>query len=103
MPGSPYKLRVPEETAELVRNLHPDLKRKLRISLREILHEPISGKALKDELDGLRSFRVGTFRIIYRIAPRHIIEVVAIGPRIRIYAETLRLIRRNARQAGQTG
>jgi mRNA-degrading endonuclease RelE of RelBE toxin-antitoxin system len=59
-----------------------------------ILADPGIGKSLLDELAGLRSLRVGRFRIIYRIAPSHIIEVIAIGPRNSIYEETYRLIKK---------
>jgi mRNA interferase RelE/StbE len=79
------KLRLPDEIATLVRGMHPDLKRKVKGSLQTILSEPYSGKFLKDELEGLRSFRVSRFRIIYRISEKQMIEVVAIGPRERIY------------------
>jgi mRNA interferase RelE/StbE len=88
-----HRLRVPDEVAGLVRGMHPTLKRKTKASLKTILANPSSGKALKDELAGLRSFRVGTFRIIYRMT-RNIIEIVAIGPRERIYEETYRLLKR---------
>jgi mRNA interferase RelE/StbE len=57
-----------------------------------IIANPDPGKALKDELRGLRSFRVGKFRIVYKIS-RRTIEVVAVGPRSKIYEETLRLVR----------
>ncbi len=87
-----YKLRVPDEIAELIWAMHPDLKKKIRASLQTILSDPYSGKALKDELEGLRSFRVSTFRIVYRISSKKQIEIIAIGPRERIYEETLRLI-----------
>jgi len=76
--------------------MHPDLKRKTRASLKAILSDPASGKALKDELAGLRSFRVGTFRVVYRVM-RNVIEIVAIGPRERIYAETYRLLKKERR------
>ena len=91
-----HRLRVPDEVADLVRGMHPTLKRKTRASLKTILADPSSGKALKDQLAGLRSFRAGTFRIIYRMK-RNVIEVVAIGPRERIYEETYRLLKRIAR------
>ena len=91
-----HRLRVPDEVAELVRSKHPTLKRKTRASLKTILADPSSGKALKDELAGLRSFRVGSFRIIYRVI-RNVIEIVAIGPRERIYEETYRLLKREKR------
>lgn len=90
-----YKLRVPNEIAEFIRGMHPDLKKKIKASLQIILFEPYSGKALKDELEGLRSFRVSSFRIIYRISSKKQIEVVTIGPRQRIYEETFRLINKS--------
>jgi len=89
-----YRLRVTAETAGFLRALHPDLKRKIRAALDIIASEPGAGKCLHDELKGLNSFRVGRFRIIYRIASRRIIEVVAVGPRKAIYQETYRLLRK---------
>ena len=89
-----YRLNVPDEVAGVVRSLHPELKRKVKSSLQTILEQPEAGKALKDELAGLRSFRVGKFRIIYRIASRDRIDLVALGPRVRIYEETYRILRK---------
>ena len=88
------KIIVPGEVRALIRKLHPDLKRKLKASLKMILSAPHSGKALMDELSGLRSFRVGSFRIIYRAEYPKKIELVAIGPRARIYEETFRIVRK---------
>ena len=89
-----YKLKVPDDIAELIRNMHPHLKKKVRASLQSILSDPYSGKALKDELAGLRSYRVGRLRIIYRISVQKLIEIVAIGPQETIYEETFRLLKR---------
>ena len=89
-----YRLRVPRDVAELVRGLHPELKRKVRAGLDVIRGESASGKALRDELTGVRSFQVGRVRIIYRVATGRVIEVVAVGPRRTIYEETLRRLRR---------
>ena len=88
------RLRVPNDVAQLVRGLHPDLKSKVRVALERIVAEPYSGKALKEELDGLRSFRVGRFRIVYRLGTGRHIELVAVGPRESIYEETYRRITR---------
>ncbi|HLG29016.1 MAG TPA: type II toxin-antitoxin system RelE/ParE family toxin [Candidatus Brocadiales bacterium] len=87
-----YKLRVPDDVAELIRGMHPDLKKKIKASLQIILSDPYTGKALKDELDGLRSFRVSAFRVVYRVSGKKQIEIVAVGPRERIYEETSRII-----------
>ena len=89
-----YALRVPHRLAELIRGLHPQLKRKLRAALEQLATEPRSGKALKGEFGGLWSFRVGRFRVIYRIGAGRRIDLVAFGPRERIYEETYRLVAR---------
>lgn len=84
----PRRVRVPHEVAALVRGLHPVLRRKVRAALQAILDDPYAGKALRSELRGLRSYRVGRFRIIYRL--RRDVELVAFGPRDSIYVETYR-------------
>ena len=89
-----YKLVVPQDIRELIKAMHPSLKKKVKASLKIIISEPSSGKALMDELSGLRSFRVSSFRIIYRIKEPRQIELVAAGPRERIYEETFRNIQR---------
>jgi mRNA interferase RelE/StbE len=91
----PRRLRVPRHIEASLRQLHPDLKRKLRAGLDLIRTEPGAGKTLRDELTGLRSLRVGRFRIVYRSSGR-LIELMAIGPRRTIYEETLRALKRNA-------
>ena len=89
-----YKLKVADEIAKLIRNMHPHLKKKVKSSLQIIISELHSGKALKNELAGLWSFRVSRFRIIYRIADNKQIEIVAIGPREAIYRESFELLQK---------
>jgi len=93
-----YRLNVPDEVASTLRSLHPELKRKVKASLQIILKEPESGKALKDELAGLRSFRIGRFRIIYRVFSENQIDLVTVGPRLRIYEETYKILRKELRE-----
>ncbi len=95
MKSAVYKIRVPHEVAELIRSLHPRLKGKVKVSLAAILKNPRSDKALRGELEGLWSIRVSRFRLIYRIGRRQEIEVIALGPRERIYEETLRLVKKD--------
>ncbi len=92
------RLVVPREIRVLIRTLHPSLKKKIKFSLKIVLCNPFSGKALMDELSGLRSLKVSSFRIIYRIKEPEQIELVAIGPRERIYEETYRLIQKEKRE-----
>jgi mRNA interferase RelE/StbE len=88
-----YHLRATDRMAHFIRAMHPDLKRKIKAALKIIVSNPDVGKPLRDELMGLRSFRVSRLRIVYRVSDR-IIELVAVGPRERIYQETYRLIKK---------
>jgi mRNA interferase RelE/StbE len=89
-----FKLRVPHEIVSLIRDMHPDLKKRVRAAFDEILNDPLCGKALKEELAGLRSFRIKRFRIIYKVSSKKEISIVALGPRKYIYEETFRIIQK---------
>jgi mRNA interferase RelE/StbE len=80
--------------ADFLRSLHPEIKRKIKAGLDLIASDPAAGQSLRDELRGLKSFKIGRFRIIYRVASKRIIEIVAIGPRRTIYEETYRLLKK---------
>lgn len=90
---SMYTLMVPGQVSELIRKMHPHLKKKVRAALKVILENPSSGKTLREELAGLQSYRVGSFRIIYRLSGK-VIELVAIGPRMKIYGETYKILKK---------
>jgi mRNA interferase RelE/StbE len=88
-----YLLKIPEDLVVLIRNLHPLIKADIRSALHCLVKTPNSGKALKEELHGLRSYRVKRYRVVYRIvAPETILEIIAIGPRKNIYEETFKII-----------
>lgn len=93
-----YKLRLADDLVDFIRGTHPELKRKIKSALKYILSDPYSGKSLREEFQGLSSYRVGRFRIIYRIAENHIIEIVAIGPRRIIYELTYRIVSREGKK-----
>ena len=86
-----------DDVLDLIRSLHPTLKRKVKPALKTILQDPSSGKVLKEELRGLSSYRVGRLQIIYRNAQRRVIEIVAIGPKKAICVETYRLVKRESK------
>ena len=90
-------LKAPAEVRNLIRGLHPDLKRKLRAALAEILEDPGCGKALKQDLEGYWSLGIGRSRIIYRPGETAV-EIVAIGPRETIYEDAARQIHRDRRK-----
>lgn len=82
------------ETAELVRRLPPETKRKVRAALDQLRGDPELGEPLERELIGLRRVRVGRLRIVYRVAQGRI-EINAVGPLATVYTEL-------ERQAGRT-
>ncbi|MFC1826885.1 type II toxin-antitoxin system RelE/ParE family toxin [Thermodesulfobacteriota bacterium] len=90
-----YKLRISNDTVSLIRGLHPQLKNKIRAALQEIADDPHTGKALKDELNGLWSYRIKRIRIIYRFTSKKYIDIIVIGPRKYIYEETYKLLKNN--------
>jgi mRNA-degrading endonuclease RelE of RelBE toxin-antitoxin system len=92
-----YVLRVPARVADLIRGLHPEITKKNRASLQAIVQAPNVGKSLKDELSGLRSYRMGRLRIVYRVTDDRVIEIASIGPRTHVYQETFRLVQREHR------
>jgi mRNA interferase RelE/StbE len=89
-----YKLRVPDEIASLIRGMHPILKSRIKAAFKAIIQDPYCGKALKEELSGLRSLRIKRFRIIYTVSEKKEIHIVALGPRKYIYEETFRIIQK---------
>lgn len=90
----PYRVRTTDAVVQLVRHLHPLLKAKVRAAVQAIAADPYVGKALKEDLAGLRSYRVGGFRLIYQVVNERYVEIIAVGPRHTIYEDTFRLIRR---------
>ena len=86
------RFRIPDEVVRLVRSLHPDIKRKVRAALDRLAQDVEAGKVLQGDLKGLHSLKVGRLRVIYRASTSRVIEIVTIGPRDRIYEETLRLV-----------
>ncbi len=85
-------IRMSNDVSAFIRTLHPILKKRIHAALHEIRTDPACGKALKEELEGYRSLRVGKFRIVYGLGTHKVIEVVAVGSRRTIYEETVRLI-----------
>lgn len=95
-----HKLRVTDRAAALLRALHPHIKKKVRSSFQAIMADPYVGKALTEELSGLRSYRVSRYRIIYRLLQERQIEIVAVGPRERIYEDTYRVLKKEREDKG---
>ena len=79
-----YRLVMAQDVRDLVSHLPPKFKRKTKLALQALSKDPYQAKELRDDLEGLRSFRVARSRLILRIKGRTI-EIVAFGPRKDIY------------------
>jgi len=80
---------------DLVRHLPPDLKKKVKQALEEIVENPSSGKPLREELAGLNSYRIGNIRIVYRAEERSV-TLITIGPRKTVYQKAALELKRQA-------
>ena len=90
----PYGVRYTPEAAGRIRKLHPQVKQEIRAAIRTLLDAPLAGHSLQQELFGYRSYRVRSYRIIYRLNDEErMIDVVFIGPRRNVYEELLSLVR----------
>ena len=79
-----YRIEIPRALRDLIRHLPPELKAKVKAALRSIADDPHRAQELRDELAGLRSYRIGRSRLIYRIVGS-MVQIVALGPRADIY------------------
>jgi len=60
------------------------IKERLKEAIKFIAKNPFRGKKLKGKLKSLRSYRVGNYRIIYRVTEEGI-EIVSIAHRKDVY------------------
>ncbi len=94
---TPYRVRYTPEAASRIRKLHPQVKQEIRGAIRTLLDTPLSGHSLQQELFGYRSYRVRSYRIIYRLNDEErTIDVVFVGLRRNVYVELLSLVRRSS-------
>lgn len=88
-----YRARYTPEAAERIRKFHPQVKREIKAGIRQLQISPLAGHSLQCELAGLRSYRVRTYRIIYRIHDdESCLDIVFAGPRRNVYEELRTLL-----------
>lgn len=82
--------------ARQIRKLDRQIRERVQHACAELAENPERGKPLQMSLRGLRSWRTGDFRIIYRVVETRLeILVVARGHRREIYAVVGRLLGRS--------
>lgn len=81
-----WTIRFTASAAKAVRKLDPEIRRRVRLAVATLREETERGKPLQLTLKGLRSWRTGDFRIVYRLeAGRIEVLVVAVGHRRDVY------------------
>lgn len=89
-----YCVRYTPEAAGRIRKLHPEVKQEIREAIRTLGDSPLTGHTLQQELAGFRSYRVRTYRIIYRLNNEdRTIDIVFVWQRRNVYEELLSLVR----------
>jgi mRNA interferase RelE/StbE len=92
-----FRPDIPPHVAEVIRSLHPDLKRSIKAAVRGIATDPECGEPLLHELDGLWKYRVRRFRIVYAIdRKKRVIRLMAVGHRRHVYEELTAHLARKA-------
>lgn len=76
-----------------IRKLDPGTRNRVRAAVEELSRDPLQGKLLSFTLKGLRSWRTGDWRIIYKAeAERVVVVVVTVGHRRDVYERVRRLL-----------
>ena len=84
----PFRPDIPPHVAEVIRSLHPDLKRSIKAAVCAIASDPECGEPLLRKLDGLWKYRVRRFRIVYANERKtRVIRLIAVGHRRHVYEE----------------
>lgn len=81
-----YKLRVSSKAQREIKSLPHRYQQAIILALVEIKEDPLLGKPLTRELIGRFSFRVGIYRIIYKVNNKdRIIDILTAGHRVKVY------------------
>jgi len=80
----PRDARLSRRAEKTLQALDERFRDHLKEAIRELAANPLLGKKLKGECEGLRSYRLGSFRIVYRFRKERL-DVVHIDHRKDVY------------------
>ncbi len=81
-----WKVSYARSAARAIGRLDPQVRIRVRAAVEKLAVDPTRGKPLQLTLQGLRSWRTGDWRIIYRARNEQLeILVVAVGHRREVY------------------
>ena len=81
-----YAIIIAPIARKQIDKLHPAIKGRVANALEVLAGNPFAGKALKWDLKGLYSYRVGDYRIIYHMVKKTlVIEIIKVMHRREVY------------------
>lgn len=90
-----WEISYTSSAAREIRKLDSTTRRQVRAAVERLAEDPDRGKPLQLTLKGLRSWRTGDWRIVYRATHERLeILVVAVGHRREVYDQLRARLRR---------
>ena len=81
-----WKIQYTQKAIKSFEKVNPDVIKNLRVAIEKLKSLPDLGKQLTGPLKGLRSLRIGDYRIIYKKEKEvFVILVITIGHRKEVY------------------
>lgn len=81
-----WRVEYTQTAAKAIRELDPGIRTQVRGAIERLVEDPTRGKLLQLTLKGLRSWRTGEWRIVYRASQGRLeILIVAVGHRREVY------------------
>ncbi len=81
-----HNVVLSRDAARALERLTPAMKRRIIAALERARDNPLRGKRLRGEMEGLFSLRIGEMRAVYEVdSEQRLLIVHAIGPRGDIY------------------
>lgn len=81
-----WRIDYTAQAARGVRKLDPQIRHRVRAAAETLRQDPYRGKPLQFQLKGMRSWRTGDYRIVWRVREMAVeILIVEIGHRREIY------------------
>ncbi len=81
-----YKLRISSKAEKEIKKISYPHQKAIILALTDIKEDPFLGKPLTRELTGRFSFRVGVYRIIYKVNKKDKeIDILTAGHRATVY------------------
>jgi len=81
-----WRVSYTKSAAKAIGGLDPQVRSKVHAAIEKLIEDPTRGKPLQLTLRGLRSWRTGDWRIVYRATQQKLeILVIAVGHRREVY------------------